>query len=201
MEMKPQKRSAPSARRNRIAIGKALGRILPENARVLEIASGTGEHGDWFTQIRPDIVWQYSDIDPQALASQTAYAQEKTALLAPLDLDVMDANWPEKAGPADVIYCANMIHISPWQAAQGLVQGAARILPQKGMLILYGPFLRGSVSARSNLEFDAALRARNPQWGVREFEDVTALMARSGFRLKHEMAMPRDNHLLVFGKS
>ncbi len=201
LPLPPQKRSAPSAHRNRIVIGEHLTEVLPDNAKVLEIASGTGEHGAWFTHLRPDILWKYSDIDPVAMDSQTAYALENPkALRLPIKLNVADADWQATLAPVNAVYCANMIHIAPWAAAEGLADGAGRLLPETGLLVLYGPFLRGGKSAPSNLDFDANLRHRNAAWGVREFDDVVSLMEGCRLELKADISMPRDNSLLVFHK-
>lgn len=196
-----QKRSAPSAERNKLPIGVQLNTLLPENAHVLEIASGTGQHGAYFTEIRPDIVWQYSDIDKNAHESQLAYALDKpTQLLAPLQLDVSQENWWQNIAPITNIYCANMIHIAPWEAAMGLAKGAGALLGSGDKLFLYGPFLMGHESARSNLEFAQNLKCRNSKWGVRELADVEDLMADNGLRRENTIHMPRDNFLLVFVK-
>jgi len=194
-----QKRSAPSAERNQGPIGAQLDVLLPENARVLEIASGTGQHGAYFTQLRPDIIWQYSDIEPESMGSQVAYAAENPGqLMPPIPVDVTVDNWWQDSADISVIYCANMIHIAPWTAAKGLVQGAGALLTTGGQFILYGPFLFGPDSAQSNLDFDQNLKYRNPAWGVREIGDVQNLFRQHGLNLDKTIPMPRDNFLLVF---
>ena len=99
----------------------------------------------------------------------------------------------------DAIFCANMIHIAPWEAAIGLADGASKILHDGGRLYLYGPFLRGTDSTQGNLAFDASLRSRNPRWGVRELSDVKHLFATRGLRWLETVAMPANNDVLVFG--
>jgi len=202
MTIQPQKRNAPSAERNKAPIGVQLETMLPQNAHVLEIASGTGQHGAYFTELRPDIIWQYTDIDVEAHASQGAYASEnKSQLKLPLKLDVSKENWWQGFPKITTIYCANMIHIAPWQAAIGLVKGAGELLVCGDKLFLYGPFLFGKDSAQSNLDFSHNLQQRNSAWGVRELTDVEKLFADNGLRLDQEISMPRDNYLLVFRKS
>lgn len=198
----PIKREAPSASRNAGPIAERLEVLLPQNARVLEIASGTGQHGAHFCAVRSDIHWQYTDIDAQALSSQTAYAGENPAQLsAPITLDVTADNWWISTANIDVIYCANMIHIAPWAAALGLAKGAGKLLPAGGLMMLYGPFLEGEGSAPSNLAFDQSLKARNPQWGVRNLEAVKHIFADNGLNFLQKLGMPRDNNLLVFKRT
>ncbi len=208
---------SPSAARNRVAIGQVLSEILPVDARVLEIASGTGEHAVHMRQIRPDLSWQTSDPDAASRASQNAWlvtrgeegAQRPTGKHkhGALALDVMAEDWTEGLGSldglerVDAIFCANMIHIAPWQAAQGLVRGAAKLLPAPGLCILYGPFQEGEKTAPSNLDFDANLRARNPSWGVRNLDDVKHIFALHGFNLCQRTELPKNNLILVFKRS
>ncbi len=204
---KLQKRNAPSAERNKVPIGTQLATILPQNAQVLEIASGTGQHGAYFAGLRPDIIWQYTDIDMDALESQKAYASENTdvnedigQLKLPLNLDVTKENWWQDLANFTNIYCANMIHIAPWDAAVGLAKGAGKLLRAGDKLCLYGPFLFEQDSAQSNLDFAENLKQRNPEWGVRELVDVETLFADNNFHLDQQITMPRDNYLLVFHK-
>lgn len=194
--------TSPSAGRNRDVIARTLSAILPPDARVLEIASGTGEHALACVHPRADIVWQPSDPDAASRASIDDRACEAEGRIAlALDLDTTATGWQD-AVPGSVIsvFCANMIHIAPWAAATGLVEGCAALLKEGGQLILYGPFLEGGDSAASNLDFDASLKSRDPRWGVRPLDEVRALAARHGFALKQRIAMPANNLTLVFEK-
>ena len=193
------KRIAPSAERNKAPIGEELTSLLPQNAHVLEIASGTGQHGACFTALRTDIIWQYSDIDADARNSQAAYGYDNPdQLKPPLTVDVANQNWWQNMPNITNLYCANMIHIAPWEAAMGLAKGAGKLLNTGSKLFLYGPFLCGVQSAASNLAFAENLKQRNPLWGVRELSDVQNLFAENNFHLTQKIEMPRDNYLLVF---
>ncbi|MBI1265411.1 MAG: DUF938 domain-containing protein [Alphaproteobacteria bacterium] len=193
--------SSPSAARNRAVIAGALAGLLPPGARVLEIASGTGEHALACVAARPDLVWMPSDPDPAARASIDAWAREAGGAIAPaLNLDVTQAGWAEGL-TAGAVFCANMIHIAPWTAAQGLFAGAAGILAPGAQLHLYGPFLEGAATAPSNLDFDASLRARHPGWGVRALDDVDALAAACGFSRSARLEMPANNRLMSWRRS
>lgn len=197
-----QKCVSPSAERNKAPIGAQLENLLPQNAQVLEIASGTGQHGAYFTGLRPDIVWQYSDIDTNAHDSQRANAYDNPGqLLEPLTLDVTIDKWWDTISPITNIYCANMIHIAPWVAAMGLATGAGELLGTGDKFFLYGPFLVGEESAQSNLDFARNLKLRNQAWGVRELEDVKNLFSARDLWLEQKIQMPRDNFLLVFIKA
>ena len=191
--------SSPSAARNREPIMTALSERLPQSAHVLEIASGTGEHALAVVSARPDLSWTPSDPDPTSRASENAWAEDAEGRIRPaLDLNVSAEGWWRALEPVDAIYCANMIHIAPWEAAEGLFQGAAELLTEHGALHLYGPFLEGADTAPSNLDFDASLKQRDPRWGVRPLSDVDALAARNGLVRVERLAMPSNNLMLTF---
>ena len=190
---------SPAVARNRDPILAVLRRHLPAQGTVLEIASGTGEHAAYFAPQFPRLVWQPTDLDPEALASIEAHCAAANApnLRAPIALDVTAAAWPVTR--ADAIISINMIHISPWAATQGLMAGAARVLAPGGVLYLYGPFKEnGMHTAPSNAAFDASLRARDPEWGVRDVGDVRELADRHGFDFVERVVMPANNLSLTF---
>jgi SAM-dependent methyltransferase len=190
---------APATARNRMPILEVLRQVLPGHGRVLEIASGSGEHAAFFAPQFPRLTWQPSDPDPAALASIAAWTAGIANIRPPITLDAAAETWP--VASADAVVCINMIHIAPWAAAVGLVAGAARILPGDGVLYLYGPYKRdGRHTAPSNAGFDASLRARNPDWGVRDINAVTALAARSGFGPPQVTEMPANNLSLAFAR-
>ncbi|MEZ4364540.1 MAG: DUF938 domain-containing protein [Kofleriaceae bacterium] len=196
------KRSSPAAVRNREPLLEALRPRLPAAGLVLEIASGSGEHAVHFAAGLPALDWQPTDHDEAALASVAAWRAEHALpnLRAPLRLDVAAPVWPVPA--ADAIFCANMIHIAPWEAAEGLFAGAARTLAPGASLLTYGPYrFDGAFTAPSNEAFDASLRQRDPRWGVRDVTDLRALAVREGLELVEQVALPANNHLLTFRRS
>ena len=199
----PGARVSPSTARNRDPILEALGPHLPKAGLVVEIASGAGEHAVHFAAATPHLTWQPTDPDPSALESITAWrdAAGLSNLLPPLVLDASDPDgWP--LDRADAMININMIHISPWSATQGLMAGAGRLLPQGGLLFLYGPYLEDDVpTAPSNLAFDASLKSRNPAWGIRRREDVAALALQNGLALIQRVEMPANNLSLAFRKT
>lgn len=191
--------SAPSALRNREPILAVLRAALPASGLVLEIASGSGEHVVHFAAALPELTFQPSDPTAEALASIAAHANDSGLpnIRPPLQLDAAASVWPIRA--ADAVICINMIHIAPWSAAEGLIAQAGRILPQGGALYLYGPYRRpGRALEPSNLAFDESLKARNPEWGLRELDAVAALAAAAGFAAPEATEMPANNLSLVF---
>ena len=191
-------RSAPAALRNREPIADVLADWLPSRGLVLEIASGTGEHAAFFAQRFPTIQWQPSDIHPDALTSMEGWRQDAQLpnVRPPIEIDAASAEWP--IGRADALISINMVHISPWRSALGLLDGAARLLAPGAPLILYGPWLVEDVPpAPSNLDFDSDLRLRDPQWGLRKVEDFAAAGDERSLRLVATRHMPANNMMLL----
>ena len=193
------KRHAPATETNRAPLLAALRPLLPAGSTVLEVASGSGEHACFFAASLPEVTWQPSDRDPQDLASIEAYRAEAglANLRAPVLLDAAAEVWPITR--ASAVLCVNMVHIAPWSACEGLVRGAARLLGEGGVLVLYGPYrITGEPFAASNEAFDASLRGRDPAWGVRRLDDVTALAEAAGLVREAVLPMPANNHVVVF---
>jgi SAM-dependent methyltransferase len=191
------RRHAAATRRNREAIAHVLQDSLPVTGTVLEVASGSGEHVAHFAAEFPGHRWQPSDPDPAARASITAWCAGLANVAPPLDLDASARAWPIER--ADAVLCINMVHISPWPATLGLLAGAAHLLPEGGALILYGPYRRdGVTTAESNEAFDADLKARNADWGLRTVEAVTTAGQAVGLRFDRLVPMPANNLSLVY---
>jgi hypothetical protein len=200
------KRHAPAAERNRAPILDVLRRELTHAGWVLEVASGTGQHAVHFAAALPHLTWQPSDADPTARASIAAWIAELALpnVAAPWALDVTDPSWAawvrqQRTEAPTAIFCANMIHIAPWEACIGLFAGAAELLDADGPLLLYGPFrFDGQFTADSNAAFDRSLRASDPTWGVRDLDDLRSLARKHHMTLAQTIAMPANNHTLVF---
>jgi cyclopropane fatty-acyl-phospholipid synthase-like methyltransferase len=193
---------SPSTARNREPILAVLGRALKADARVLEIASGAGEHAIAVARAMPGLVWQPSDPDPAARASIEDWILHEglTNVRAPLMIDVCAADW-KAGGPFDAAVAINMIHIAPWDATAALFAGAARVLGAGGIVFLYGPFKRdGRHTAPSNEAFDEWLKARDPRSGVRDLEEVAGVAEDAGFALRETVAMPANNLSVVFAR-
>lgn len=206
---------APATQRNQEPILEVLLQVLPPSGTVLEISSGTGEHAVFFAPRLIGKKWIPSDPNPLARASIAAWREQCSTnnLYPPLALDVCDSVWvierdelPEslqgidlKHDPIVAIVNINMIHIAPWSACLGLMAGAGRILPPGGILYLYGPFKQGGRhTAASNAAFDESLQMQNPEWGVRDLDDVVAVAQKQHLSLIKTYAMPANNLSVIF---
>lgn len=196
-------RHAPATLRNREPILDVLRRMLPKEGLLLEVASGTGEHAAFMAPQLPGIVWQPTDRDASMLADiDELVAFEKCERIRPARvLDATGKEWPVER--ADAVFCCNMIHIAPWQAAVGLFAGAAQVLPQGAPVILYGPYRRnGAHTAPSNEKFEEWLRGQDRRFGVRCLDtQVKPLAEKNGFVLDEVTAMPANNLTVVWRKA
>ena len=201
---------SPAAERNREPILDVLTRVLPPTAMVLEVASGTGQHAAHFAAAQPGWTWQPTEADVLALPAIAARCTGLAGMRAPRVLDVMSLPWSVAPGAFDAVFCANLIHIAPWStcaalmagSAQALVSGRAQPPAAAGVLVLYGPYLvDGAAPAPGNLAFDADLRARHPDWGLRRLAAVADEARRAGLVLEQRFDMPANNLLLVFRRS
>jgi hypothetical protein len=200
---------APAFQRNHEAIWSAMSGFLSERTGdVLEIGSGTGQHAVTFARRTPRLTWWPSDIYESHLTSIAAWRRHEGLenLRAPQRVDLTDPNWSWSAngqvgGELTAMLCCNVLHISPWAVAQNLLSGAARYLHADGRLFVYGPFKRdGAHTAPSNAAFDASLRAENPEWGVRDLGDLSALAEDNSLTLGEIVPMPANNLVLVFAR-
>lgn len=207
---------APATERNRLPILDVLQRVLPhgteqsrgiQNVTVLEIASGTGEHITFFASQLPHLQWIATE--PQALGRKSiqAWAEAlsvENVRLPPLALDVSRQPWPVEvdfplAMPITAIVNINMLHISPWEMCTHLMAGAQRVLPQGGVLYLYGPFKQDGIqTAPSNEAFDRMLRDRDPSWGIRDLNAVEVIAQQHSLQLSEVIEMPANNLSVIF---
>jgi hypothetical protein len=196
------RRSAPAALRNRQPIAEVLSEWLPATGLVLEVASGSGEHAIYLAERFPALDWQPSDIHPDALQSIAAWRLESGLpnVREPLVLDAGQPGWP--VARADAVLSINMVHISPWASALGLINGAERLLASGAPLIMYGPWIKDGVpTVESNLAFDADLRRRDPEWGLRRVEEFAAAAGERGLILEATRPMPANNLMLLLRRA
>jgi hypothetical protein len=187
----------PATRRNRDAILLVLREVLPASGTVLEIASGSGQHVAHFAESLQNLRWQPTDIDASVLPSIAAWTGHLDNVAPPTVLDVTRSDWP--FAHFEAVLCANMIHIAPWAACLGLLDGVSKRLGPGAPLCLYGPFMRnGAHTAPSNAAFDESLRARNADWGVRDLDEVAREAERRGLMLERVFEMPANNLTAVF---
>lgn len=200
------KRYAQATERNRQPILEVLKKIIPPSGDILEIASGTGEHGFFFAPHFSPQQWIPSDKEEECLDSIMAWREEclTNNLTFPLTIDVMLLDWHLSLLDKNIsaIVCINMIHIAPWEACEGLIKGAGKLLPPDGILYLYGAYkVNNQHTSPSNQEFDQYLRSHNPFWGVRNLEDVIELGKVNHLSFLRKIPMPSNNLSLVFQKS
>ncbi len=193
---------SPAAERNKRPILEVLRTVIPKRGEALEIASGAGQHVTWFAAGLPQWTWQPTDAQAESLPGIAATVAERGLgnVRAPVLLDVLATPWLAAAAPRfGLVYCANMLHISPWATCAALMRGSAALLAPGGLLVTYGPYLEEDVpTSEGNLAFDQSLRQRNPSWGIRRRSEVEQEAALHGLRLRARHAMPANNLLLVF---
>ncbi len=190
---------APAAVRNGEAILEELRIFRRAGMRVLEIASGPGQHAALFAGALPDVAWRPSDPDPRMRASEASWGAGLANVAPPLDLDVTDNAWWEAVeDPVDLMISINMLHCTARETIGGLMAGAGALLDPGSVLLLYGPFaFNGVHSAASNRSFDRMLRQQNPSWGVRDLNDIAAAGHEHGMAFERSIDMPANNHILV----
>ncbi|TPV95683.1 MAG: DUF938 domain-containing protein [Myxococcales bacterium FL481] len=189
----------PATSRNREPLLEAVHEVFAASTRVLEVASGSGEHLEFIAPHFPNCHFVPSDIEPKCLDSVAERAREcpSNNIATPVRLDASDGPWPN--GPFDAVFNANMIHIAPWAACQGLLAGAAQCLRPGGYLCLYGPFMRsGSHTAPSNAAFSEDLQRRDSRWGVRDLDEVERAAVPHGLELAWVKPMPANNFTVAF---
>ncbi len=205
--MTKRRQREPAAERNRAVILGVLKEVLPPSGTVLEVSSGTGQHAAYFAPELAPRRWQPSEFDRALIGSIETWGERVPSanLFPPITLDACAPVWPVEEAPPDppitAVVNINMIHIAPWRACLGLLAGAGRILPPDGVLYLYGPYRRSGVhTVSSNEDFDRSLQARDPQWGVRDLDEVAAAAKGEGLVLDRVIEMPVNNLSVVFRK-
>ena len=195
----------PATTRNRDYIAAVLSNYISPNCLLLEIASGSGEHGVFFQKKFPSITWQTSDpelVHRKSINSWIMHEMLYSKMPEPLDLDVEMRPWPITKEIKSLIHgivCINMIHISPWSCTRSLFQESKNYLDQSNFLMLYGPFLRKEKqTSESNLNFDQSLKIQNPLWGLRDLEDVNQIAFENGFKLDNVIDMPANNLSVIY---
>ncbi len=195
----------PATLRNRVAIADVLIKYIPKQGVLLEIASGSGEHGVFFQNCFPSIIWQTSDPDVihrKSISSWISHYGLSMKMPEPLDIDVEKRPWPINTKLRSLIkgiVCINMIHISPWSCTNALFEESKNNLRKSQFLMIYGPFFRkDKQTSQSNLNFDRSLKSQNPLWGIRYLESVIKIASKYGFEQEKIIDMPANNLSVIF---
>jgi len=196
-----------ATQRNKIYIGDVLSNITLKKGFVLEIGSGSGEHGVEFQKRFPKIIWQTSDPKLEhrkSIISWIEHEKLNIKMPSPLEIDVTRSPWPIPSKLVDdlqLIIAINMIHIAPWECTKSLFKESCKLLNYGKFLILYGPFkINDQHVSKSNELFDKSLKIQNNDWGVRNLEEVNKEAISNGFKQKHLIQMPANNLTLVYEK-
>jgi hypothetical protein len=215
----------PAALRNRVPIMEAVKELgIGDPGLALEIGSGTGAHIEVLAPAFPGLVWQpseYIGASSQAQAVQAPFDESSRALetidlcgsgqfpnvrpAVALDASRPFAEWPASVAAARgehrLVYCSNVCHISPWAVTCGIIAGASEALAPGGSLLIYGPFkVDGRCTTESNAAFDQSLRERDPEWGIRDVDELAKQAAQRGLRLAVRKEMPANNFMLRYLK-
>ena len=197
----------PATQRNRDFIGDVLSRIMKKDGLILEIGSGSGEHGVVFQKRFPEIIWQTSDPDllhRKSIISWIEYEELSKKMPQPLELDVEKVPWrlPRKlVNSLQGIVSINMIHVAKWRCTVELFKGAGKLLREGQFLFLYGPFkIDNNHISQSNYFFDISIKAKNDLWGIRNLEEVSDEAKKNSFCQENIISMPANNFSIIYRK-
>ena len=197
----------PATNRNKTFIGDVLSRIIQKNGSILEIGSGSGEHGVAFQKRFPETIWQTSDPDlrhRQSISSWILYEKLNMKMPQPLAIDVEITPWEISSALAlslQVIVSINLIHISSWNCTRSLFKESGKLLSNGKYLMLYGPFkIDNEHISQSNYLFDKSLKMQNNNWGVRNLDEVNKEAYNNGFAQKELICMPANNLSIIYKK-
>ena len=198
--------AASAGERNRDPILDIFKQLFPPSGDVLELASGSGAHINYFAPHFPPIRFQPSDCDRGVFEAirKTQTANANANVWDPIHIDLaLPATWPGANAPHyDVIFAINLFQVAPAAIADGVALVAARVLKDTGFLAIYGPFkVDGKYTAPSNEAFDQELVASKvPGWGLKDVRDLEKAANKHGIILKQQFSLPGNNFMLIFGK-
>ena len=201
--------NAPATARNTEVIAEVLQTVMKfETGNVIEIGSGTGQHVIHFSRLFPNLTWWPSDPETDHIKSIESWRQyAKQDNIRPACRIDASADWnlgKETTPPSDNVICifsANVVHIAPWEVAIGILSGAGKYLQKDGVLVLYGPYSRsGDLLSEGNIAFDKSLKSRNPDWGIRDLDDILKSAEKHNMSLHKVFDMPSNNSTIVLKK-
>ena len=186
--------------RNKGPILEVLRKVFSKTKTVLEIGSGTGQHAVHFSTHLSHLVWQPTELGENVAMLKSRIDLEGPGNLLPAkELDVSRNNW--ELEETDAVFIANVFHIAPIEVMHTCLKGTSKCLKSLGVFCVYGPFrFGGEFTSPSNDEFDYSLKTNNPEWGIRDFEQLCQVAEERGLTFRHNYSMPANNQLLVFKK-
>ena len=186
--------------RNKGPILEVLRKLFSKTDSVLEIGSGTGQHAVHFSKHLAHLVWQPTELGERVAMLKSRIDLEGPGNLLPAkELDVLRNHW--ELEKTDAVFIANVFHIAPIEVMHTCFKGMSKCLKHLGIFCVYGPFrFEGEFTSPSNAQFDYSLKTNNPEWGIRDFEQLCQVAEERGFTLQRNYSMPANNQLLVFKK-
>lgn len=191
---------AESSEQNKDVILAVIAPLFQNCRHVLEVGSGTGQHAVHFATNMPHLVWHTSDVAENHSGIQVWLDDAGLSnTQPPLQLDVLHDPWPVR--DVDAVFSANTAHIMGWAEVEAFFAGVGKLLPEKGLFVLYGPFnYNGEYTSDSNARFDQWLKMRDSKSGIRDVDDLSRLASAAGMVLAHDIEMPVNNRTLVWQK-
>ena len=192
-----------SASRNTSVIAEVLSQYLPEKGKVLELASGTGQHCTYFAKTFYNVEWQPSDIDPKRLDSIKTYIQEgdHENIRTPLLLDVTASNWAKKINGYDVIITINIFHLISNREMKNLIRESSFALKSNGYFMIYGPFMRsGELISDQDFKFHNSLINYDQEIGYKDDFDILDEIEENNLSPEAVIEMPANNLMFIAKK-
>ncbi|HTO78825.1 MAG TPA: DUF938 domain-containing protein [Methylocystis sp.] len=193
--------------RNRDPILQMFKEIFPKNGKVLELASGAGNHINYFAPHFPSLTFQPSDYNAEVFESirkkRADVGNKNVADPIKIDLTAADT-WPSaNDGLYDVVFVVNLFQVAPVSICEGIARVADRVLTKDGVVAIYGPFkVDGRYTTESNAAFDQEILApKIAEWGLKDVRDLEQAANRHRIGLKGIRDMPANNFLLLFGRA
>ena len=196
-----------ATQRNRDCIGDLLSRIIKKKGSILEIGSGSGEHGIFFQKRFPEIKWHTSDpnlIHRKSISSWIKHEELSKKMPQPINLDVEKIPWniPVKLiNSLQGIVSINMIHVAQWSCTIALFRESRKLLNKGQFVMLYGPFkIKNKHTSQSNYLFDNSLKMQNKLWGIKNLDEVSDESQENGFCQESIIKMPANNFSIIYRK-
>ena len=161
-----------AADRNKEPIFKVLKPFLDKGEKLLEIGSGTGQHGIYCCEKLPHLQWQPTELESNIPGIQQWIADSHARNIhAPLVLDVSSHNWCQSS--YDFVFTSNTVHYMRWSDVGSMFEGVSYVLRKSGLFFIYGPFHRSGFSATDgNKKLNEWLQEQSPEFRIRSTDEL-----------------------------